>query len=432
MEWAPNEKICSIIFAYVDWIKDLDSFLIFCSGFTFAIGGINFIIGIYSKNVKAYLYFGILSLAASFFLMAQIPPIYDSKHPDLSNIISISTASVFYSFILLFIGELTQYKNLPFQIIFIASISILLFTYFPVSNTGVLQTLWSVFAHLLIFSCGIYGIIGGIRGKNYFSKFWLYTFLFLMALLSLLAVLVGISSSLNIPILPDPASFISPLDFFPILFSVIIGYKMGHDIIRSYQLESEVKLKDKQWSALMESINLLVVQLNPEGRIVWVNQHFLQFTGYSMKEVAGENWFDKVLPGESGQALKQHFQDFIGGEKIPVYQNPIRISDGAIKNIQWSNIHIQDTKGMIIGSLSIGTDVTERESALAEIKKLKDQLEKENLQLREEVEFGNYSKDIIGQSDALKYVMKRAQQVDKTTDLLQDAFNIRRIVCKLL
>jgi len=392
----------------------LNSFLIFCSGFTFAIGGINFIIGINSKNVKSYLYFGILSLAACFFLLAQIPPLYDSAHPDLSNAISIVTASIFYSFILLFIGEFTQYKSLPFQIIFIASISILLFTYFPMIKTGVYEIQWSVFAHALIFSSGIYGIIGGIRGRKYLKKFWLYTFLFLMSLLSLLALLVGIDSLLDTAVLPDPEGFISPIDFFPVLFTIIIGYKMGHDIIRSYQLESEIKLKGKQWSTLMESINLLAIQLNLQGKIVWVNQHFLEFSGYSMKEVVGENWFDKILPGEEGETLSQRFQDFIKGENIPVYQNPIRIRDGAFKNIQWSNIHIQDTKGKIIGTLSIGTDVTERESALAEIKKLKDQLEKENLQLREKVELGNHSKDIIGQSDALKYVIKRAQQVANT------------------
>jgi PAS domain S-box-containing protein len=392
----------------------LDSFLIFCSGFTFAIGGINFIIGFKGKDLISYLYFGILSLAASFFLLAQIPPLYDSVYPDLSNTISIITATIFYSFILLFTGEFTSIKSKGFTVTFLVLISILLLTYFFISDNTFYDKVWSFFAHLLIFSLGIYGIIGGIRGRKNLNIIWQFTFLILMTILSILALLVGIDSIFGIPIIPDPAGFISPLDFFPVLFTVIIGYKMGHDIIRSYQLESEVKLKNKQWSALMESINLLVVQLNPKGRIIWVNQHFLQFTGYSMKEVAGENWFDKVLPKESGQALKQQFQDFIQGESIPVYLNPIRIKDGAFKNIQWSNIHIQDAKGKIIGSLSIGTDVTERESALAEIKKLKDQLEKENLQLREEVEFGNHSKDIIGQSDALKYVMKRAQQVADT------------------
>jgi PAS domain S-box-containing protein len=391
----------------------LDLALIFFSGYTFAIGGLNFIIGIKSKHVKAYLYFGILSLAASFFLLAQIPPLYDSAYQDLSNTISIITAAIFYSFILLFTGEFTSIKSKGFTATFLVLISIMSLTYFFLTGNGFYDKAWGFFVHLLIFSIGIYGIIGGINGRKTFNAIWQFTFITLMTILCVLALLVGIDSVFGVPIIPDPEGFISPLDFFPILFSVIIGYKMGHDIIRSYQLESEVRLKDKQWSTLMVSINLLVVQLNLEGEILWVNQHFLQFTGYSMKEVVGENWFDKVLPGESGKALKQHFQDFIRGEKIPVYQNPIRIRDGAFKNIQWSNIHIQDTNGKIIGTLSIGTDVTERESALAEIRKLKEQLEKENLQLREEVE-GNNSKDIIGQSDALKYVMKRSQQVANT------------------
>ena len=392
----------------------MNTFLIFCSGFTFAIGGINFIIGFKGKDLISYLYFGILSLATSFFLLAQIPPLYDSVYPDLSNTISIITATIFYSFILLFTGEFTSIKSKGYTVTFFVLISILLLTYFFISDNGFYDKFWSFFAHLLIFSIGINGIIGAIRGRKSLTIIWQFTFLILMTILSILALLVGIGSTFGIPIIPDPAGFISPLDFFPVLFSVIIGYKMGHDIIRSYQLESEVKLKDKQWSALMESINLLVIQLDLQGKIVWVNQHFLQFTGYSMKEMVGENWFDKILPGEEGEILRQRFQDFIQGENIPVYQNPIRIRDGAFKNIQWSNIHIQDTKGKIIGTLSIGTDVTERESALAEIKKLKDQLEKENLQLREEVISGNHSKDIIGETDALKYVIKRAQQVAST------------------
>jgi formate hydrogenlyase transcriptional activator len=99
---------------------------------------------------------------------------------------------------------------------------------------------------------------------------------------------------------------------------------------------------------------------------------------------------------------------------MPIYQNAIRTRNGAFKSIQWSNICIQDTNGKVFGSLSIGSDVTDRESSLAEIEKLKDQLEKENLQLREEVLSGNHSQDIIGQSDALKYVMKRALQVANT------------------
>ncbi len=75
---------------------------------------------------------------------------------------------------------------------------------------------------------------------------------------------------------------------------------------------------------------------------------------------------------------------------------------------------VQFANGKITGVLSIGADVTERESTLAEIRDLKNQLEKENLLLKEEVKGQEYSSEIIGESDALMYVIKRTQQVAST------------------
>jgi PAS domain S-box-containing protein len=78
----------------------------------------------------------------------------------------------------------------------------------------------------------------------------------------------------------------------------------------------------------------------------------------------------------------------------------------------------------MIGSVH---DITERkrgeealENAFNEIKKLKEELEAENIYLREEVELKGKSKDIIGDSNPIKYVMYRIQQVarTKTTVLL--------------
>ena len=51
-------------------------------------------------------------------------------------------------------------------------------------------------------------------------------------------------------------------------------------------------------------------------------------------------------------------------------------------------------------TISIGADVTEKELSFAEIRGLKDQLEKENLLLKDEVKGQEYSSEIIGESDA--------------------------------
>ena len=391
----------------------MNIFLVFFSGFTFAIGVVNFTIGLSGKGIRSYLYFSFLSLAASIFLIAQIPTINILNDSGLSGVISIVTACIFYSLIIWFSGEFTNYKKTRIQTILTIFIGIFLGSFLLFSDVLNISWIWSLAAHLAILSIGVYGFVAGIKGENKISRIWLNIYLFLMTLLSLLAVVVGIDSIFGVEIIPDPEGFISPLDFFPVLFSIIIGYKMGNDIIRSYKLETEIKLKDRQWGDLMNAINLLVVQLDLEGRIVWGNNFFLKFTGYTRKEIIGVNWFDKMLLEEERDDLKQRFRDFINSENIPIYQNLIRLKNCSLKNIQWSNIYIMDTKESVIGTLSVGADVTERESALEEIKILKDQLEKENLQLREEVKMSNHS-DIIGESDSLKYVVKRAQQVAST------------------
>ena len=73
-------------------------------------------------------------------------------------------------------------------------------------------------------------------------------------------------------------------------------------------------------------------------------------------------------------------------------------------------------------------DVTERKraeqdlhAALVEIRHLKDQLEEENLYLKEEISEVKGFEEIVGKSDALKYVLTRVEQVARTdaTVLLQ-------------
>jgi transcriptional regulator with GAF, ATPase, and Fis domain/CHASE2 domain-containing sensor protein len=77
----------------------------------------------------------------------------------------------------------------------------------------------------------------------------------------------------------------------------------------------------------------------------------------------------------------------------------------------------------LLFTLSDVTQIKELEAlekALDEIKKLKEQLEAENIYLREEVELKDGPKDIVGVSNPLKYVLHRIQQVacSKTTVLL--------------
>ncbi|MGA8178737.1 MAG: sigma 54-interacting transcriptional regulator, partial [Desulfobacterales bacterium] len=58
------------------------------------------------------------------------------------------------------------------------------------------------------------------------------------------------------------------------------------------------------------------------------------------------------------------------------------------------------------------------ETALSEIKKLKDQLEAERAYLQEEIKLEYNHENIIGQSDALKYVLYKVEQIAKSNTIV--------------
>ena len=85
------------------------------------------------------------------------------------------------------------------------------------------------------------------------------------------------------------------------------------------------------------------------------------------------------------------------------------------------NLNILKSDDVVFGISVFSEDITERKrmedqmrEQLAEIEKLKIQLEKENIYLREEIKTELGFGKIIGSSDALKYVLFRAEQVAPT------------------
>jgi transcriptional regulator with GAF, ATPase, and Fis domain len=107
---------------------------------------------------------------------------------------------------------------------------------------------------------------------------------------------------------------------------------------------------------------------------------------------------------------------------IPLhFQNSIMTKSGIELTIFWSNVSIADEKGELKELIAVGTDVTDREEAFNKVLELKQQLEVENLSLKESFNEVDYSSSIVIRSDAAKYAFQMAKEVAKvdTTVLLQ-------------
>jgi len=118
---------------------------------------------------------------------------------------------------------------------------------------------------------------------------------------------------------------------------------------------------EDQLHQLLEKVSLIALTLDVEGRLSFCNDHFLEVTGWQRHEVESRDWFDIFLPKEEREQVREVFQATVRAGDFPAhYENPIITRTGELRLIRWNNAALRDLSGNVIGSASIGEDITER------------------------------------------------------------------------
>lgn len=108
-------------------------------------------------------------------------------------------------------------------------------------------------------------------------------------------------------------------------------------------------------------LGVILVALDIEGRVTFLNKRGCDIMGYKLEEVIGKSWFDNFVPEQTKQETKEVFQKLIHSQVAPVefFENPVLAKNGEQKTIFWHNTILRDEKGDCIGTLSSGEDLTE-------------------------------------------------------------------------
>ncbi len=145
-----------------------------------------------------------------------------------------------------------------------------------------------------------------------------------------------------------------------------------------------------------------------------LNPAWERILGYSRSELLAKPFMDLVHP-EDVTKTSAAYADLIAGRSITSFVNRCRCKDGTYRWLEWSAVPGDQ---MVYCS---GRDITERkraeadfQKALDEIENLKDQLYKENIALREEIDKASMFEEIVGASPALKAVLARVAKVAPT------------------
>ena len=138
---------------------------------------------------------------------------------------------------------------------------------------------------------------------------------------------------------------------------------IARDLTQRRTAEAAFHESQHRFREMLENIPLLAVILDAEGRVQFANKLLLQLAGWTGEEVIGKDWFGFFVAPDQSRQANLVFDCIIQSLPVPFCENEIVTRSGKRRLIAWSNTVLKDGAGGIVGTASIGEDITERKRA---------------------------------------------------------------------
>ena len=159
----------------------------------------------------------------------------------------------------------------------------------------------------------------------------------------------------------------------------------------------------------------------------FLNEGWLKFTGRTMEEELGIGWASGVHPEDVDRCLETYMAAFDSRVEFEM-EYRLRRFDGEYRWVLEHGVPVLESDGSVRGYVGSCIDITERkesEKALIEanerlveanrqIENFKEKLKNENVYLQEEIKVERSHQEVVGQSEAIRRVLMKAEQVAPT------------------
>jgi diguanylate cyclase (GGDEF)-like protein/PAS domain S-box-containing protein len=145
---------------------------------------------------------------------------------------------------------------------------------------------------------------------------------------------------------------------------------VAEDITERKRVADELRESERRFSDMLGNVELVSIMVDREGRLNYCNDYFLELTGWRREEVIGRNCFELFVPAEN-TAWKAVRAALLANKPEALHdENEILTRSGERRLIRWNNSVLRAAAGDVIGSASIGEDITEQKLAESRIKRL--------------------------------------------------------------
>jgi len=240
----------------------------------------------------------------------------------------------------------------------------------------------------------------------------------------------GIRSNLVIPILRSksfvhiiainavqrervwPEQFISRLRLLGEIFVSALERRKAEQALR----QSSARL-----SLAVNSAEAGLWELDCSTGIFWATKQTSKIFGFGPDEVISMESFEALVHRNDLELVRKTIARTLGNKEAIDVEYQILVGDGRLKWISSKGRPYFKPNGEPERLLGVSIDITGRKqmeeqlrSRLQDIEQLKQQLEKENIYLREEIELKSVHEEIVGRSLALKRILAQVEQVART------------------
>ncbi len=185
-------------------------------------------------------------------------------------------------------------------------------------------------------------------------------------------------------------------------------YGSATDIHVMRQGLETVRQEQAELWRMVDSIPAAIHFMDAQGKVLYVNQASLEYTGLQAKDADDPNFRDKIFHPDDEKALRDsRNRSFAAGVPFQL-ETRARRRDGVY---HWFLIHYKpfyDGSGKLIRWYATGTDIEDR-------RRVENMVRNENVALREDVVRSSMFEEIVGSSEALRKVLVQVSKVAPTS-----------------